>query len=79
MLTTNVNTSPGGQTVFSNTSVCTTLHAPAWTSNVNTVMQALEAPVAHFDVDADTEGCLNSRGTILNLFALKKQFQSYLA
>ena len=42
-------------------------------------MQALEVPVAHFDVDADTEGCLNSRGTILNLFALKKQFQSYLA
>jgi len=79
MLTTNVNTSPGGQTAFSNTSVCTTLRALAWTSNVNTVMQALEAPDAHYDVDADTEGCLNSRGTILKLFALKKQFQSYLA
>ena len=78
MLTTNVNTSPGGQTVFSNTSVCTTLHAPAWTSNVNTVMQALEARVAHFDVDADTED-LNSRSATIKLLALKNNFRANLA
>ena len=71
MLTTNVNTSPGGQTAFSNTSVCTTLRALAWTSNVNTVMQALEAPDAHYDVDADTEGCLNSEAPFLTCLRLK--------
>ena len=71
MLTTNVNTSPGGQTAFSNTSVCTTLRALAWTSNVNTVMQALEAPDAHYDVDADTEGCLNLEAPFLTCLRLK--------
>jgi len=79
MLTMNVNTSPGGQMVFSNTSVCTTLRAPAWTSNVNTVMQALVALVVHFDVDADTADCLNSRSATLNLLALKNNFRINLA
>ena len=78
MLTTNVNTSPGGQTVFSNISVCTTLHALAWTSNVNTVMQALEARVAHLDVDADIEG-LKSRSATIKLLPLKNNFRANLA
>ena len=56
MLTTNVNTSHGGQMVFSNTFVCTMPHAPAWISNVNTAMPAHEVQGAHLDVEEDIEG-----------------------
>ena len=67
MPTTNVNTSPGGPTVFLNTFACITPHAPAWTSNVNTAMQAHVALGVHLDDVVDTE---DLRSGLLNLLVL---------
>jgi hypothetical protein len=46
----NVSTLRGGQTVCSNTSVCTMHPVPDWISNASTAMQVPEALVVRLEV-----------------------------